>query len=150
MRRLTRYLSACILAGLLPACGGGGGGQTASPPLSQAPGALPVPQASSGVAAPAPAAAFPNANLIAFEGEISALRTGGYTMEGTAGQGYLHINTTSSTTLNTHGGSAIVGHYALLVGTGSVSTALSAVYIATFTSAPGQVTLRGTYSQATP
>ncbi len=71
-------------------------------------------------------------------------------MEGTAGQGYVHVNTTSSTSLNTYGGSATVGHYALLVGTGSVSTALSAVYIATFTSAPGQVTLHGTYSQATP
>ena len=146
MRRVTRYCSACILAGLLAACGGGGGGQTANPPFFQGPGALPVPQASS----VGTQVAFPNATLIAFEGEVSALRTGGYTMQGTAGQGYLHINTTSSTTLNTYGGSAVVGHYALLVGTGSVSTALSAVYIATFTSAPGQVTLRGTYSQATP
>lgn len=95
-------------------------------------------------------AAFPNATLIAFEGEISALRTGGYTMEGGAGEGYLHINTTSSTVINSDGGSATVGHYALLVGTGSLATAISAVYIATFTSAPGQVTLRGTYSGAMP
>jgi hypothetical protein len=151
---MTRYFSICILAASLAACGGGGAGQNAGLPLSQAPGAPPVPQASGAVAAASPGAtpqaAFPNANLIAFEGEISALRSGGYTMEGTAGQGYLHINTTSSTTLNIHGGSATVGHYALLVGSGSVSTAISAVYIATFTSAPGQVTVQGTYSQATP
>jgi hypothetical protein len=158
MRNLYRYFSVLFLAGLLAACGGGGGGQNSTLPVSQAPGAQPMPQTSSGVSSPSSSAtpgvattqaAFPSAKYIAFEGEIVATISGGYTMYAAA-VGDLHVYTTSSTVLNAHGGTAAVGHYALVIGTGSTSTSISAVYIATFTSAPGQVTVRGTYNNAAP
>jgi hypothetical protein len=93
-----------------------------------------------------PEAAFPNSNRVAFEGEIVASISGGYTMLGN--NGYIHIYT-SSATLNTYGGSAAVGHYALLVGSGSTSTSITAAYVATFTTLPGNITLRGVYDGAT-
>ncbi|HTU68943.1 MAG TPA: hypothetical protein VMF11_01365 [Candidatus Baltobacteraceae bacterium] len=83
-----------------------------------------------------------------FQGEITSVRSGGYTLW-TSSSGYLPITTTSSTTTNTDGGTATVGHYALVVGTGSTSVSISAIYVATFTTDPGAVTMSGTYSGAT-
>lgn len=70
-------------------------------------------------------------------------------MKGTAGEGSVPVSSTSSTTVNTSGGSATVGHYALLVGTGSTSVGFVATYIATFTTQPSTVTVSGTYVGAT-
>ena len=70
-------------------------------------------------------------------------------MLGNASQGYVVIDTSSSTRINTYGGSLADGHYALVDGTGAIATAVSALYIATFTSQPGSVTVKGTYEGAT-
>jgi len=67
-------------------------------------------------------------------------------MSGTGGA--VHVYTSSSTS-NTYGGTAAVGHYALLVGSGSTSTSITASYVATFSSAPPSVTMQGTYVGAT-
>jgi hypothetical protein len=145
MQRMTRYLVTCVFAALLSACSGGHSsmipGTSAPPPVMQTIGGT------GGTATTQ--AVFPNSDRIGFEGEISNLWSGGYTMLGASGQGYVHIDTTSSTRINTYGGSAAVGHYALLVGTGSLSTAVTATYIATFSTEPGNITLRGVYDGAT-
>lgn len=150
MQWLTRFFSACVFAGLLVACGGANSSSSMVPPADSPPSAPPAGLQTSDVSpAASPNAAFPNSNRVSFEGKIVALLSGGYTMLGIANQGNLHIYTASSTKINTYGGTATVGHYALLVGSGSTSTSITAAYVATFTTEPGQVTLHGTYVGAT-
>jgi hypothetical protein len=145
MQRSMRYLVLFAIAGLLAACGG----KTSSlPPAAQnPPSALQTNGARGGVATTQ--SAFPNSNRVGFEGRIVKLLPRGFTMLGPKGVGFLHINTSPSTEMETDGGSATVGNYALLVGTGSQFTAINALYIATFSSSPRPTTLQGTYLGAT-
>ncbi len=66
----------------------------------------------------------------------------------TTASGTATVAYTSATRLNAYGGSAAVGHYAIVAGTGSASSP-TANYVATFTTKPGTVQVSGTYVGAT-
>lgn len=155
MHHYTRFLGACVFAGLLAACSG----QNTSSllPNSPPPGSdsAPLQTAATGpdtatmtTQSVATTTSKPFGTATTYEGKITALQTGGgFTLLGSSGS--VAIRSTSTTTHNAYAGTAAVGHYAVVVGTGSLSTGLTATYIATFTTSPGLVRITGTYSGAT-
>jgi hypothetical protein len=100
-------------------------------------------------ASPAPASApIPTqAGKITVSGPVSGATSGRFTVNGGAGIGYLNVFTNASTAFG--GGTPHNGQYAQSTGTGSVTTSLTAGYVALFPSAPGTVTVSGTASAAT-
>jgi hypothetical protein len=148
MQNLTRSLGACMLAGLLAACSGQ---NTSSllPVNTNVTNAGSTTNPQSVATTQSVTSALPDSSAIALQGTISGLRSGGFTLNTNGSAGYVPVNTTSSTTINTDGGSETAGHYAFVVGTGSTATSITANYVAAFTSEPGAVTMSGTYENAT-
>lgn len=115
MTSRVRVAASLIIVTALTACGGGGG---SSPlPSTNAPaGGQQLPQPMTIVSQ--------NGTNIELRGTIVGMISGGFTINGGTGVGSLHIYTTSSTVIN--GPAPFVNEYVDVVGTGSVSTSVTA------------------------
>lgn len=92
----------------LTACGGGGSGGGGS--LPAVPGAGPTPQGIVSV----------NGNSLEVTGTVTGFISGGFQLQGGHGLGYLHIYTSSSTTIT--GAKPFVGENVDVVGTGTLTS----------------------------
>jgi hypothetical protein len=113
-RRLRTALIPLCLS-VLAACGGGGGGGGVMPSAATP-------------ATPAPFAIISQGNgNIELTGTIAGMISGGFTIQGGTGVGYLHVYVTSSTVIN--GPSPFVGESVDVAGTGSSSTSVTATKV---------------------
>ncbi|HET9029673.1 MAG TPA: hypothetical protein VFN49_05805, partial [Candidatus Aquilonibacter sp.] len=135
------------MAGLLAACGGGGGAGGAIPnaPSSQ-------PPASTGDLGPqqslSPDATLAKQTTLSYEGQISGLRTGGFTLSTGSTAGYVPVVDSSSTIINTYRATLKAGSYAIVLGTGP-SSSFDAKYVALYPTAPTSVTMTGSVAGLT-
>src|SRR5579862_716691 len=90
---------------------------------------------------------IPAQTTVTANGPIVGLITGGFTINGGPGIGYMHVYTGSSTSFA--GGTPKVGLYAQSTGTGSLATSVTASYVALYPSAPTSVTVTGVATSPT-
>lgn len=134
-RRLrTALVPLCLI--VLAACGGGGAGGTI--PSGGKP------------ATPAPFAIVSQGNgSIELTGTIAGMISGGFTLQGGSGVGYLHVYVTSSTVIN--GPALFVGEDVDVVGTGSASTSVTATTVSQLvTASPSPSAAPAATSSPTP
>lgn len=107
------------------ACNGGGGASGSGPILPETPAQV-APQSTDApaqTAAPLSVISVSGSN-ITLTGTVAYKISGGFTIQGGSGVGYLHIYTPSSTTYS--GAKPYAGEYVKVVGTGSVRTSVTA------------------------
>lgn len=146
MHNYTKFLGSVFLASLLAACGGGGaGGAIPDAPSSQPLASTGDPSLQQSVS---PDATLVKQTTIDFQGTISGLRTGGFTLNTGGASGYVPVNVTSSTIVNTYRASLKAGTYAIVLGTGSGSS-FNATYVALYPTAPANASVTGSVSGLT-
>ena len=117
----------------------GTGTPSPAPSSSVAPYGSPTPYSSPGP--PSSPIPYQN-NAITVSGPITGTFAGGFTVNTGATDGYLHVYTNSSTVFA--GGAPKAGLYTQATGAGSMSTSITARYVALYASSPSTVTVSGT------
>lgn len=92
----------------------------------------------------------PSQSYLLVKGPIDAVSTNEFHMNGGTGIGNIWIHTTSSTHKAYGGLTPKVGEYAVVTGTGSYATSITAVYAALYTSTAPTTTLSGQLSSTQP
>jgi hypothetical protein len=138
-RKGTLIIALLSMPLVVSACGGGGGGGGILPHVAATPCGCPTTTIPQGSPQPIPTPG----SLLAAQGTVASHTSSSMTLATTTGS--VPVSTSSSTTII--GGSVTNGDYAQVAGTGSLS-AISAVEVTLWKSAPSSITVSGAIASA--